>query len=285
MSKKTHQKELARARAKRQAERRVEKTRRNWMWSTAAIVVIAALAVVWNVFLRGGDEPGAVIDDDPATATDAPTTTPTDGATATEGTTSAIAPCENPGEGAPEPDTSGGYDAPPPADDVADAYRVTIETTCGTIVAELDGAMAPQTVASFVFLAEEGFYAGVPFHRVKNDFVIQGGDPTGTGTGGPGYTFDDELELAQQVVDENDGLYPRGTLAMANSGPNTNGSQFFIVQADPGYAFPPNYAVFGRVVEGMDVVDRIAQGPVEGPGGDLAVDPVRMISVTVEPVQ
>lgn len=281
MSKKTHQKELARARAKRQMERRVQKTRRNWVWSTAAVVAIAALAVVWNVFLRGGDEPGAVIDDDPATATGAPT----DAATATEGATNAIAPCENPGEGAPEPDISLQYDAPPPADDVADTYRVTIETTCGTIVAELDGAAAPQTVASFVFLAEEGFYAGVPFHRVKNDFVIQGGDPTGTGTGGPGYTFEDELDLAEQTVEANNGRYPRGTLAMANAGANTNGSQFFIVQADPGYMFPPNYAVFGRVVEGMDVVDRIAQGPVEGAGGDLAVDPVRMISVTVEPVQ
>lgn len=117
--------------------------------------------------------------------------------------------------------------------------------------------------------------------------MIQGGDPTGTGTGClddaceqrlPGYTFDDELALAEQLVDASGG-YPRGTLAMANSGADTNGSQFFVIQGDNGYPLPPQYAVFGSVVEGMDVVDRIAQGPVDG---QLAVDPIIILSVDVQ---
>ena len=293
MSKKTHERELARARAKRQAERAAQQRTRRLV-GAGIVVVVAVAAIVLGLVLQGGGEG----DPDPVTGGDATATEPgtagTEGATepgtaategATDGTTEAAAgaePCKNPSQGAPEPDTSLQYDEPPPAEDVADAYRVTMTTTCGDIVMELNGAMAPQTVASFVFLANEGFYAGVPFHRVQDQFVIQGGDPTGTGTGGPGYQFEDELELAQQVVDENGGQYPRGTVAMANSGPNTNGSQFFIVQADPGYPFPPNYAVFGEVVEGMDVVDRIAQGPVTGPNQDQAVDPVRIVSVEVE---
>lgn len=305
MSRKTHEKELARARAKRQAERAGEqRTRRTVAAAIVVVVAIAALAV--GLMLQGGDDdadPGAT---DPATgsATDAgeATTAPTDddGAAAptdapandapatdgpadggTEATATDVEPCENPSEGAPEPDTDLQYEDPPPADDVADTYTVTMTTTCGEIVLELNGQAAPQTVANFVFLAEEGYYAGVPFHRVQDQFVIQGGDPTGTGSGGPGYPFEDELDLAEQVVEDNDGMYPRGTLAMANAGPDTNGSQFFVVQADPGYPFQPAYTVFGEVVEGMDVVDRIAQGPVTGPQQDQAVDPVRIVSVEV----
>ncbi len=296
MSRKTHEKELARARARRQADRSAQQRTRRTVGAGIVVVVAVAAIAVGLALQGGGDEPdpvatgsatategedGAAAPTDAAVApTDAPATdTPTDPAAPT-GATDAE-PCENPSEGAPEPDTTLQYEEPPPAEDVADTYTVTMTTTCGEIVMELDGAAAPQTVASFTFLAEEGYYAGVPFHRVQDQFVIQGGDPTGTGSGGPGYTFEDELELAEQITEANDGMYPRGTLAMANSGPDTNGSQFFVVQADPGYPFPPNYTVFGQVVEGMDVVDRIAQGPVTGQNQDQAVDPVRIVSVEV----
>jgi cyclophilin family peptidyl-prolyl cis-trans isomerase len=106
---------------------------------------------------------------------------------------------------------------------------------------------APRTVNNFVFLAKDGFYDGVIFHRVIPGFMIQGGDPTGTGRGGPGYRFEDEPVSKR---------YERGTLAMANAGPNTNGSQFFIMHAD--YGLPPNYTIFGRLTGGHDVVDKIA---------------------------
>lgn len=274
MSKKTHERELARARAKRAAERAQQRRRRNIVLGTVAFVALVAAGLGLAALLGDDDQPDVAIDDPAATdgATDGATGDPTD---------AAAAPCPAPTD-APDPDTTLQYDAPPDLqlEDGVD-YQARIETTCGTIVVDLAEDEAPRTVNNFVFLANEGFYRGVPFHRISADFVIQGGDPTGTGTGGPGYQFDDELDLAEQLVADNDGMYPRGTLAMANSGPNTNGSQFFVVQADPGYPFDPNYAVFGTVLEGMDVVDDIATGPVTGPMNDQAVDPARIISVEI----
>jgi cyclophilin family peptidyl-prolyl cis-trans isomerase len=126
----------------------------------------------------------------------------------------------------------------------------TLETTEGAIELELFPEDAPKTVANFVKLAQDGFYEGVIFHRVIPDFMIQGGDPTGTGTGGPGYQFEDEF---------NDHPVERGALAMANAGPNTNGSQFFIVTAEAAPWLDGKHTVFGRVTSGMDVVDRISQ--------------------------
>ena len=131
-----------------------------------------------------------------------------------------------------------------------------IRTSCGEITVELFAREVPTTANSFAFLAREGFFDATPVHRVVPGFVVQMGDPTGTGTGGPGYRFGDELDLARQNG------YARGTLAMANAGPDTNGSQFFICLAE--VPLPPDYAVFGTVVEGMDAVDRIAAVPVEG---------------------
>jgi cyclophilin family peptidyl-prolyl cis-trans isomerase len=129
-------------------------------------------------------------------------------------------------------------------------YTATIRTSKGDITAKLLAEDAPKTVNNFVFLAREGFYDGVIFHRVIEGFVIQGGDPTGTGTGGPGYRFEDELESARKHG------YRMGTLAMANAGPDTNGSQFYICHQDVG--LPPNYTVFGKTTDGLDVVDDIA---------------------------
>ena len=136
--------------------------------------------------------------------------------------------------------------------DVTKKYKVVLKTTEGDITIEVNHLDTPLASTNFVYLARLGFYNDVIFHRVIKDFMIQSGDPTGTGSGGPGYKFNDEPVL---------GEYTRGTVAMANSGPNTNGSQFFIMHKD--YQLPKNYVIFGKVTEGMDVVDKIAEAPVE----------------------
>jgi cyclophilin family peptidyl-prolyl cis-trans isomerase len=136
--------------------------------------------------------------------------------------------------------------------DATKSYTGTLETNKGAIEVEFFPEDAPQTVNNFVCLAEDGYFDNTPFHRIVKGFVIQGGDPTGTGSGGPGYKFADE-PIARD--------YERGTLAMANAGPDTNGSQFFIVLEDLRGKLPKNYTIFGRVTEGMDVVDAIASTP------------------------
>jgi cyclophilin family peptidyl-prolyl cis-trans isomerase len=132
---------------------------------------------------------------------------------------------------------------------------MTMTTNHGDIVLELFDEDAPETVANFRRLAEDGFYDGLIFHRVIPDFMIQGGCPQGTGTGGPGYTFKDEI---------NDHKIVRGALAMANAGPNTNGSQFFIVTVQSAEWLDGKHTVFGEVTEGMDVVDTISELPRDG---------------------
>lgn len=155
-----------------------------------------------------------------------------------------------------------GYGDPKPqfggAEQVLDGGRPTarIATSCGEIELELFAERAPVAANNFAFLAGRRFYDATIVHRVVPGFVIQMGDPTGTGRGGPGYRFADELELAREHG------YARGTVAMANAGPDTNGSQFFICLDDVG--LPPQYSVFGRVTEGMDVVDAIADVPLRG---------------------
>jgi peptidyl-prolyl cis-trans isomerase B (cyclophilin B) len=134
------------------------------------------------------------------------------------------------------------------------AYSVTIETERGTIELELYPQHAPKTVNNFVFLARDGFYDGVSFHRVIANFMIQGGDPTGTGSGGPGYRFEDELK-------GNPLTHETCVISMANAGPNTNGSQFFITHA-PQPHLNGKHTVFGKVVKGQDVVDAIRQGDI-----------------------
>ena len=148
---------------------------------------------------------------------------------------------------------------------------VTIETNHGTIVAEMYEDVAPKTAGNFLKLARDGFYDGVVFHRVIKDFMIQGGDPTGTGRGGPGYTIDDEFAPGLK----HDG---KGIFSMANAGPNSGGSQFFITLV-PTPWLDGKHAIFGRVVEGMDVVDAIGATPT-GPG-DKPKDDVVMKKVTV----
>ncbi len=141
--------------------------------------------------------------------------------------------------------------------------NATLHTNHGAIAIELFDEDAPKTVENFLKLARDGFYDGVVFHRIIPDFMIQGGDPTGTGMGGPGYTFEDEF---------NDHKVERGALAMANAGPNTNGSQFFIVTTAAAPWLDGKHTVFGRVTEGMDAVDKIEA--VETDGQDKPREPV-----------
>ena len=148
--------------------------------------------------------------------------------------------------------------------------NANMQTNHGTIELELFDDDAPKTVENFTKLARDGFYDGVIFHRVIQDFMIQGGDPTGTGSGGPGYQFEDEF---------NDHRVQRGALAMANAGPNTNGSQFFIVTADACPWLDGKHTVFGQVTGGMDVVDAIER--VDTGAGDRPRDEVRIESVAV----
>jgi len=146
--------------------------------------------------------------------------------------------------------------------------QAIIQTNHGPIHVELYPDDAPKTVDNFVKLANDGFYDRVIFHRVIPDFMIQGGDPTGTGSGGPGYTFEDEF---------NDRKVERGALAMANAGPNTNGSQFFIVTTEAAPWLDGKHTVFGRVTDGMDVVDTIAEQPRDArdkPHEDVVIESV-----------
>lgn len=145
------------------------------------------------------------------------------------------------------------YSEPQPMQIETDrTYKVLIKTNKGDIKLELNPAEAPMTVNNFIVLARDGYYDGVTFHRVVSGFVIQGGDPTGTGSGGPGYRFKDEPVKRR---------YRAGTLAMANAGPNTNGSQFFICLEDQPN-LPPLYTIFGDTISGMDVVRQIRQGDI-----------------------
>jgi peptidyl-prolyl cis-trans isomerase B (cyclophilin B) len=143
---------------------------------------------------------------------------------------------------------------PTMAIDASKVYRVSMNTTRGLIVLDLYPKHAPKTVNNFVFLIREGFFDGVKFHRVINNFVIQGGDPTGTGMGGPGYRFEDEVK-------NNPLIHETGVISMANAGPNTNGSQFFITHS-PQPHLNGKHTVFGKVINGMDVVNAIRQGDV-----------------------
>lgn len=153
-------------------------------------------------------------------------------------------------------------------------HMVTLDTNYGKIVIETYDSDAPKTVNNFVTLAQKGYYNGLTFHRVINGFMIQGGDPIGNGTGGPGYTFEDELN---PNTDSYKAGYRRGVVAMANAGPNTNGSQFFIMHQD--YPLPNLYTIFGHVVSGQDVVDKIAN--VQTGTNDRPVTPVVMNSVSL----
>lgn len=227
-------------------------------------LLAAVLALTALVAACGSDSSG------PAASAPPATTAPGDVVTAPDGTTCSVA------EPDPAPDPKA-YTAPPPMSiDTSARYRATLRTSCGTIVIALDAKRAPETVNNFVFLARQGFYDGLRFHRVVAGFVIQGGDPSGDGSGGPGYEIPDELPA--------DG-YALGSVAMANAGPDTGGSQFFIVTGDAS-ALPNAFAKFGRVVKGLKVARTIESfaDPTADPGDPSAqtpTSPMYIYAVTI----
>jgi peptidylprolyl isomerase len=162
------------------------------------------------------------------------------------------------------------FDGPPPmCIDPEKRYTAEMVTSMGTMVIALDPVKAPQTVNNFVFLSRYHYYDGVIFHRIIEQFMCQGGDPDGTGRGGPGYRFADELPKH--------GQYEIGSVAMANAGPNTNGSQFFIVSGLSGVALPPSYSLFGKVVKGLEVLaemEKVPTGPGDRPKTDVVIEKV-----------
>jgi peptidylprolyl isomerase len=176
--------------------------------------------------------------------------------------------CPNPDGSSPKTQR---FDGPPPmCIDVDKRYSAEMVTSHGTLRIALDPIAAPKTVNNFVFLARYHYFDGIIFHRIIPGFVLQGGDPQGTGTGGPGYRFEDELPSA--------GRYQLGSLAMANAGPNTNGSQFFVISGPSGIRLPPQYSLFGQVIDGLDVVAAI---DALGSGSGKPKETVTIESVTI----
>lgn len=175
--------------------------------------------------------------------------------------------CPNPDGSSPQQRS---FDGPfPMCIDPAKRYSAEMVTSVGTLVLALDPAAAPKTVNNFVCLARYHYFDGLTFHRVIQGFVLQGGCPEGSGRGGPGYRFEDELPAP--------GRYELGSLAMANAGPNTNGSQFFIISGPSGVGLPPQYSLFGKVVKGLELVDqmeKVATGPGDRPVQDLVIESV-----------
>jgi cyclophilin family peptidyl-prolyl cis-trans isomerase len=169
--------------------------------------------------------------------------------------------------------TSSTLSSPPGQFKAGIIYQAEMNTTAGKMTVSLNTAQTPITAENFIKLANKGFYNNTIFHRVIKGFMIQGGDPTGTGAGNPGYKFDDEPFV---------GEYTRGTIAMANSGPNTNGSQFFIMHAD--YPLPKNYVIFGKLIDGFDTLDKIATASVTASAmGEMSkpISPVKILTVKI----
>ena len=244
-----------------QQERARRKKRAMFGGATVAFIVVMAV-----LFSRGDSSKAKKV------ATKDTTTTTAPGATTTTG------PADEKVSGAACPADDGSAErkiafegVPPTCIDGAKSYTARIETDAGAFTIALDAKKAPKTVNNFVFLARYHFYDGAPFHRVIPGFVVQGGDAAkGDGTGGPGYKFADELPKA--------GEYQVGSLAMANSGPNTNGSQFFVITGPQGVGLPPQYSLFAKVTDGLDVVKKI-----EADGADSGTPKVKhkMTKVTI----
>ena len=269
-------------------------TRRRLLLTAFLLLAALALALTACGVVVPDAEPPPPTEPPPTTAPPQPTPTTAAGSSANAGASATNTPVPSAptataaagGTAAPEPEPTDDapevvvadgrsiqqWQAPPPMTiDPGAAYTAVLQTTAGDITVELLPGDAPATVNNFVFLARAGFYDNVIFHRTIPGFMIQGGDPTGTGAGGPGYRFADEPVRRP---------YARGTLAMANAGPNTNGSQFFIMHAD--YGLPPNYTIFGQTVAGLDTIDAIAEAPTRPEGeGSSPINPVVIETVAI----
>jgi len=276
------EKELARQRAERQAARRAaaaarRKQRNAVIASVLAVCLVAGAGVALAAAARSGE------DDAVATPSSEPSAAAEPDAEPSVEPSAEAEPSAPPAPGTCSYTPTGDASRPaplPPATEVEDAqvFTATLSTSQGPIVLDLDSAAAPCTVNSFRSLAQASFFADTPCHRLTTGglSVLQCGDPSGTGSGGPGYAFADEnLEGA---------TYPRGTVAMANAGPGTNGSQFFLVYADS--TLSPDYTPFGTITAGLEVLDKVAAGGVEpgsSPGDGKPALPVQIMSVTVVP--
>jgi len=280
VSKRTRNRQLARLAAQRQMEKRRQQRRKQTV--TIAVALVVALVGSLVAFLAFRDRGGSDVAS-PTGPTRATGPTQATGASGATGATST--PSGEPGaktgtvEPSPGPEeVACGADVPAdalepkpqfaaPAQVLQDGktYTATLQTSCGDITVELLADRAPQTVNSFVFLARHGYFDGTRIHRIDTSIdVLQGGDPTGTGSGGPGYSIPDELT--------GDETYGPGTLAMANAGANTGGSQFFLITGDDGHNLDANpaYTIFGTVTDGLDVAQRLQRLPIQDPNGGIS---------------
>jgi cyclophilin family peptidyl-prolyl cis-trans isomerase len=234
------------------AARKRQSRRRTLITTVVILAILALIASATGLFSSGGSGK-KVSSTASSTATSAAPPVSVSGASISGDT-----PC--PKADGSSPKTVKFAKPPPTCIDPNKTYTATVKMTQGTMEVAFDPKQAPKTVNNFVVLARYHFYDGISCHRIVPGFVIQCGDPQGTGQGGPGYTFGDELPKA--------GQYKLGSLAMANSGPDTNGSQFFIITGDQGVQLPPNYSLFGQVTAGMDVAQKIdALGVANSPNG------------------
>ena len=281
--KRTRQKELRSTRldqAKRDAAKAAQRRRFVRTGGLIGGVVVAVIAIAW--ISSSGDETVATAKSTTTVAGASTTAAPSGASTTAQAPAATL---KGPGAGAtitgdtPCPKADGSSKrttkfekAPPTCIDANKTYIANFETTKGKFAVTLDAKKAPKTVNNFVVLARYHFFDGIPFHRIVPDFVIQGGDPSDnpTGNGDPGYSFADELPAK--------GEYKIGSIAMANSGPDTNGSQFFIVTGSQGVALPPSYSLFGQVSSGQDVVDAIGKAPVNG---QTPTEQIDMTKVTI----
>lgn len=259
MGRKSRQRQLKKAAERRVQERRRRRRQRILVVSVAGAVAAAGIGFAGVAFL-GGREEGR------------PRAGPTPGPSVTTSPTVAGGVAcggEVPGAAGEE---KAMYDKPPKMRiDPDKRYSALLRTSCGDVELELFAKETPVTVNNFVFLAREGFYDGLTFHRLETDFVIQGGDPAGDGTGGPGYQFEDELD--------NKLRYELGTLAMANSDPDTNESQFFIIIGPQGETLPKQYTIFGKVVKGLDVLETLNALPTEPDPDGQTHHPVQTVHI------
>ncbi|MFL6295037.1 MAG: peptidylprolyl isomerase [Actinomycetes bacterium] len=270
MSKQTRKRELDRLRARREAERQRARRRRALLTYGTLGLVVAVAAVAGGLWLTGNDDSpaGAAA----TTAAGAATTAPAQFNDARAGAPTAPAQVACGGKIPPKVQHPTFSKPPTTKVDPDKTYLATLQTSCGGVTIRLDPKKAPETTANFVFLAGRHFYDSTWFHRIvpggaAGIGVIQGGDPEGTGRGGPGYAIKDELPSSPAA-------YGKYSVAMANSGPNSGGSQFFIDFQDNSKGLRPDYSVFGEVVEGRDVVDKIAKVPLGGQTGDTPTQAV-----------
>jgi peptidyl-prolyl cis-trans isomerase B (cyclophilin B) len=276
MSKQTRKRELERLRARREAERQRVRRRRALLTYGGLAVVVVIAAVAGGLWLTGDDDTPAGA----AATTATPTTAAAEFDDARAGAPTAPATVACGGEIPPKVDRPTFSKPPTTKVDPDRTYLATFQTSCGRFTVRLDPESAPITTANFVFLADKKFYDSTWFHRIvpggaAGIAVIQGGDPQGTGQGGPGYAIKDELPSSPKA-------YKQYSVAMANGGPDSGGSQFFINFEDNSKGLQANYSVFGQVVDGQDVVDKIAKVQVGGQSGDTPAEAVWIEKLTVK---